>query len=159
MTIQDMSTLARRLPSPRRPVLKVMVAAGLLLVTGAAIGWAVNVQLVAADGRSVATVQAQAADANSAIDALTGRLASLKKDVAALQEGNDRTTERLGRVTDSLWASLRKVRGLVSDARAGSNDALAEAGSALQRAESAARNLSVLEDRFEYHLRADHGGG
>ena len=158
MTIQDMSTLARRLPS-RRPALKSLLVAALLLVTGAAVGWAVNVQLVAAEGRSAEIVNQSTASSDRVLQIMTDRLAAVKKDVAALEKDNDRMGALLSRVTDSLWASLKNVRGLVAEARAGSSDALAEVGSALERAESAARNLSVLEDRFEYHLRTDHGGG
>jgi len=131
----------------------------LLLVTGAAVGWAVNVQLAATDGRTEALVDRSTASSDRALQVMTDRLAAVKKDVAALQKDNDRMGARLERVTDSLWASLKNVRGLMAEARAGSNEALAEVGSALERAESAARNLSVLEDRFEYHLRTDHGGG
>ena len=158
MTIQDMSTLARRLPSGR-PAWRAALIVLLLLITGAAVGWAVNVQLVAADGRTQALVDQSTASSDRALRVMTDRLAAVKKDVAALQKDNDRMGARLERVTDSLWASLKNVRGLMAEARAGSNEALAEVGSALERAESAARNLSVLEDRFEYHLRTDHGGG
>jgi hypothetical protein len=118
----------------------------------------VNVQLVAAEG-SAEIVQRSTASSDRALQVMTGRLSAVKKDVAALQKDNTRMGARLERVTDSLWASLKNVRGLVAEARSGSNEALAEVGSALERAESAARNLSVLEDRFEYHLRTDHGGG
>jgi outer membrane murein-binding lipoprotein Lpp len=153
-----MSTVARRLPT-RRPSFGWIAAGLMLVVTGAAIGWALNTQAVADDGRSVETVARQASSATEAIDALSERLKAVRKDIAALEAGNERAAARLDRVTGSLWASLRKTRGLVAEARAGSSDALVEAESALQRAESAARNLSVLQDRFDYHLRVDHGGG
>jgi len=158
VTIQDMSTLARRLPSGR-PVWRAALIVLLLLVTGAAVGWAVNVQVVAAEGRSAEIVNQSTASSDRVLRIMSERLAAVKKDVAALEKDNDRMGARLERVTDSLWASLKNVRGLVAEARTGSNSALAEVGSALERAESAARNLSVLEDRFEYHLRTDHGGG
>jgi chromosome segregation ATPase len=158
VTIQDMSTLARRMPA-RRPVLKAAVIVGALLAAGAAIGWALNTRAVADDGRDVATVSRQATSATEAIDGLSARLADVRHDVAAIKDDNAHAAARLERVTGALWASLKKLRGTVADARSGSNSALADAESALQRAESAARDLSVLTDRFDYHLRADHGGG
>ena len=102
---------------------------------------------------------ARAAAAEAALEDLTTEVEALERRMAVLTKDNDRFVTRMGRVRESLWGSLQRLRADLAAARSGSREALAGAGAAADEARSAARQLSVLEDRFEYHLRADHGGG
>ena len=136
-----------------------VVALVSVAVISAAGSWA-WAQRSADDGVGAArTATERAVAAQAAVADLSADVERLEQRLAAITRDGDRSAERLGRVKESLWASLGRVRSDLAAARSGSKEALASVGSAVAEAQAAARKLSVLEDRFEYHLRADHGGG
>jgi hypothetical protein len=152
-----MSSIARPLTRglPLGWVAVVVVVA--LLAAGGAWAWA---RAGAADGLGAAReASARAAAAEVAAAEVSEDLAALERRLGAATEGNERLANRMERATEALWSSLRNLRGELAAARAGSKEALAGVGAAAAEAHAAAKQLSVLEDRFEYHLRADHGGG
>jgi predicted nucleic acid-binding Zn-ribbon protein len=95
---------------------------------------------LAAAERSLTAVD----DLKEEVSALENRLDDARRKGAAL-------SSRLDKATQKLWDSLARVRTSVSDA-AGS------ASSALASAQSAARDIAVLTQRFDYHLRQSGGG-
>ena len=78
------------------------------------------------------------------ITTLEGRLDDARRKGAALSSRLDKASKR-------LWESLARVRSSVTDASG-------SASSAVATAQSAARDIAVLTQRFDYHLRQTGGG-
>lgn len=109
----------------------------------------------------------------AAVASLEVRVAELEDQVGSSERSDERLSEQVAslrqrlerRVTD-LQASLKDLRGAVREARSGASaaaeraeDASSRADRALARVEALARDLTVLEDRFNVHMRRHHGGG
>ena len=99
-----------------------------------------------------------ASDSMRAVDLLEERAGELEAELEELRSGRSEAADRLETVTQRLWSSLSKVREALAEVKDGNAAAASEASSALSQASSAARSLTILENRFEYHLR-QHGGG
>ena len=99
-----------------------------------------------------------ASDSMRAVDLLEERADELEAELEELRSGRSEAADRLETVTQRLWSSLSKVREALAEVKGGNAAAASEASSALSQASSAARSLTILENRFEYHLR-QHGGG
>lgn len=97
-------------------------------------------------------------DATRALDKVSG----LESRVDGLSSSLDdlrRDGTRFGADVEKLRESLSDLRSALRGVRSSSSSALSEASSALAVAQQAARDLAVLEQRYEYHLRRYHGGG
>lgn len=94
--------------------------------------------------RSLEAVDDLKADLKAEVSSLENRLDDARRKGAALSSRLDKATQR-------LWDSLDRIRTTASDA-AGS------ASSAVASAQSAAREIAVLTQRFDYHLRQSGGG-
>jgi uncharacterized protein YoxC len=92
------------------------------------------------------------------IEDLKLRTQELEDELAVIEDDRQAKAADLDRVSERLWASLAKLRGALADAKASVDSASSEASSALANAGAAAREVTILENRFEYHLR-QHGGG
>ena len=97
-------------------------------------------------------------DARAEIAALEARALELEESLAAIEEEREDAGTRVDRVTERLMSSLAKVREALSETKAAGNSAAGDAASALANAGAALRDLTILENRFEYHLR-QHGSG
>ncbi|MCA1706912.1 MAG: hypothetical protein LC808_28075 [Actinobacteria bacterium] len=97
-----------------------------------------------------------AARALDAATSLRRRVAELERELSGDADAASAANERLDEISGRLWASLKKVR---AEIRAASGSASDEAAAALGEAQEVARELSVLKERFDYHLVHDHGGG
>ncbi len=108
-----------------------------------------------------AAAQAQARRLEAAlvqIDGLQERTVELEAELAELADGRQATGTQLDRVSGRLWASMAKLRAALAKARSTGSSASSDAAAALANASAVMRDLSILENRFEYHLR-QHGGG
>lgn len=152
-----MSSIAR--PLNRGLPLGWAIAAIALAVLAATGAWLWAQREADAGVGAARTATARAAAAEAAVAELSTELDRLEDRLGAATEDNGRFAARMERVREALWSSLQSLRGELAQARAGSKEALAGVGAAASEAQAAARQLSILEDRFEYHLRADHGGG
>ncbi|HET7482899.1 MAG TPA: hypothetical protein VFK89_08570 [Actinomycetota bacterium] len=85
-------------------------------------------------------------------DGLAARVERLENRRDHMTERIDNLAARLGSALSDLRESLRARVGAADEAAATANDAL-------NRAQSALDGLSVLENRFDYHMKHDHGGG
>jgi uncharacterized protein with von Willebrand factor type A (vWA) domain len=134
----------------------VIVALAALVVTA----WGSNRDSgVAAQAAQVARDQADRLDgALAQIEALQERTTELEAELAETEERSGRAGSQLERVSGRLWSSLDKLRRSVADAKSANSSASSDAATALANAGSALRDLAILENRFEYHLR-QHGGG
>ena len=86
-----------------------------------------------------------------AVDDLKAEVSSLETRLDDARRKGAALSSRLDKATQRLWDSLARIRTSASDA-AGS------ASSALASAQSAAREIAVLTQRFDYHLRQSGDG-
>lgn len=99
------------------------------------------------------------AETTEAISALEVRLADLEADLQVERDDRGKLSDRLDALSDKLERSLDRLTESMAEARSGSAEARESAASALATVRSVASDLSVLEERYEYHLRRYHGGG
>ena len=137
---------------------------------GAPVVAAVTAALVAltacgGSGDSVDEARATADTALDQVEQLTERITSLERELSAASgaladaEAGDRDLgRRLDKATDRLQKSLGRLRKSVDAAGEAAESAAADSGSALAQAQAAARDLAVLRERYDYHLRRYHGG-
>jgi hypothetical protein len=130
-------------------------AAALVLAAGAFAGCARAQAHDPAEKERLDDARSTPAEAMDAVDDLEARVEELEGDLAAA----DRVSERVDRVSERLWASLAKLRKSLDEARGAAGDAAANADAALGSAQQAARDLALLGNRYDYHLRRYHGGG
>ena len=101
-----------------------------------------------------AAARAQAAEALDRVASLTNRVERLGSEVKAQERAQSRMGDaiktRLGVLAERLRESLAAVRATAASAEADADAAAAQIG-------GIARSLSVLKERFDYHLR--NGGG
>ena len=101
--------------------------------------------------------RAAASEAAEAVDRLETRVESLEDDLASADDAAADVAARLRKATKSLRASLGDLRASLGDIRATASDAVSSAEAAAGQVGAVARDLSVLEDRFNFHL-SKHGG-
>ena len=101
-------------------------------------------------------VAEEAMSAIADLEAESDELASALDDLKADRKG---LSKRLANVAGRLRSSIGDLRAALADAEGEATSASGSAGAAVDKAESALRELSILENRFDYHLRNGHGGG
>ena len=101
---------------------------------------------------------AAAATAEALAD-LDERVATLEADLASLETARERAGNRLRKLSGRLKGALDRLRDSLAEVRATAGTSGDNAAAALATANSAARDLEVLEERYDYHLRRYHGGG
>ena len=143
------------------PAMKRATGALLLVVAAAALFlslWGRETSNAATEAAAEQAVLLQ--EAQTQIDALEDRTEQLEAELAeaTAEAAGDDLDLRLDRASERLWASVTKLREALSETKAAGDSAAEDAGSALANASAALRDLTILENRFEYHLRR-HGGG
>jgi hypothetical protein len=101
----------------------------------------------------------EARAASDLAEELEGQVDDLTADLHRAAKARRQMVGRLALLRERLWASVGIVRDGLGEARSVSGAAAAEADDALARAAEVARDLSVLQQRYDYHLRRYHGGG
>ena len=137
------------------PMIRALVLGAAVLLTLSACG---------DDGggsRDAAAEAAQTAEeALEATEELTGDVADLQEELdeglADAGAADDRVDRRLKAISQRLSNALADVRSSIESVRATADGASGDVASALSRAEAAARDLAVLESRFDYHLKNGH---
>lgn len=89
---------------------------------------------------------ALAARSLDAVEALEDEVASLENRLDDARRKGAALSSRLDAATKRLWDSLGRVR-------ASAGEAAGSASSAVATAQSAARDIAVLTQRLDYHLR------
>lgn len=130
-------------------------AAALVLVAGAFAGCARAEALDPAAKERLDEANATAAEAVAAVDDLEARIEDLEDDLAAAE----RIGDRVDSVSERLGGTRSKNRTALDEDRSGGSDPAATADAAAGQASQAARDLDVLGNRYDYHLRRFHGGG
>lgn len=98
-------------------------------------------------------------DTLDTISALDDRVAGLESDLLAAEQDRSKIDERVAALADKLDRALERLKETIETTRSGSAEARDSATSALANAQAIASELSVLEERYDYHLRRYHGGG
>lgn len=99
------------------------------------------------------------AETTAAIEALDERIADLEDDLLSETGDRSKLDARLDALGDRLDRALERLKESLEGVRTGSAEARDSAASALANAQAVASDLSVLEERYDYHLRRYHGGG
>lgn len=107
------------------------------------------------DGAVASASQEALDDALGSIEALETRADQLEAEIDHLAADKESASKRLDVISDRLWQSLGKLRTSIRELGEESSAAADSAASALATAQQAAKDLAVLESRFEYHL--SHG--
>ena len=97
-------------------------------------------------------------DALEQIKELEARTAELEEELGALRSGGDDLEARLESLSKKLDGKADRLQTGLANAKSSAASASAEAADALGTASEAAREISVLTNRLNYHLR-NHGGG
>ena len=107
------------------------------------------------DGATTETIEA-AADALEAVDELEAQTDELAADIADLRSDRKALAARVGKISGKLRAALADLKTSLRDIEDDVDGATATAGDALARIGGVARDLEVMENRFDYHLREGH---
>lgn len=126
-------------------------AAALVLVALAAVACGEDKPAVATEAELEAARQ-ETQEALEAIDSLEGRIAGLESEIERKDRSTDDLVTGLSETLDQLKASLKRIKASASQASSAAQAAAGEISSAVRR-------LTVLEDRYDYHLKRYHGGG
>lgn len=97
--------------------------------------------------------ESQAADAVAAVDSLTERVSEMEDELGGLTLERKQLAKQLDRISSRLDVQIAELKDQLRAAKSSSSE---EAASALAAAQQAARNLAVLERRFDYHLKNGH---
>lgn len=96
--------------------------------------------------------QAEVEELAAGLEDLESELDEVRTELDDVRADRKDTAARIERVAGRIWDSISSLRSALNDTEGLS----AEIDAALGEARAAARALSVLESRFEYHLRNDH---
>ena len=142
----------------RTMTLKAVPLVALLILSGCAQGDAPGVEAAGLEA-----AQEAAAEANEAVAELEERVAELESDLRSSADEADDVRSELGAklkdVRERVWASISDLRSSIEGVKGEAASAVSDATSALGQVAAALRELNVLEDRFDYHVNKQHGGG
>ena len=112
----------------------------------------------ATEPTSAAAVEAQEAadEALASIANLEEQTADLTDELAELKADRKKLAERMWDISGNLRAAIAELKGSLGDIEGDVDGAAARASEALDEVGAAARELAVLENRFDYHLRRGH---
>jgi DNA repair exonuclease SbcCD ATPase subunit len=104
-------------------------------------------------------------DAAQALEAIEDLRSELEADVAGLHDeleaaegGEESLIRRLEKLSDRLDRALARVQRRFEALGGSSRTAARSAESALSEARAVARELAVLDERLDYHLKNHRGG-
>jgi chromosome segregation ATPase len=97
-----------------------------------------------------------AEEANEAVSDLETRVDDLVADLDRLDAQGRNFSDKFDRIHKDLRDSIANLRESLSGARSDASEARSTADSALGEVNASLERLSVLENRFDYHLRNDH---
>ena len=107
---------------------------------------------------ALATAQRRADNALEGVSELEDRTGQLETELSGLRADGDDLTARLDALAAKLKERTEKLESSIAKAKGASSAAAGDAAGALGTASEAAREISILTNRLNYHLR-NHGGG
>ena len=112
----------------------------------------------ATEPTSDAAVEAQEAadEALASIADLEAETAHLTDELAELKTDRKKLATRMWDISGNLRAAIADLKSSLADLEGDVDGAAARASEALDEVGAAARELAVLENRFDYHLRRGH---
>lgn len=100
--------------------------------------------------------QQLAEEATEAVSDLETRVDDLVAELDRVDADRRSLANKFDRIHKDLRDSVANLRSSLSDATSDASSARSSAESALGEVEATLERLSVLENRFDYHLRNDH---
>ena len=107
---------------------------------------------------ALARAQRGADDALEAVAKLEETTGELETELGELRADGDDLTARLDALAAKLKQRTETLETSIAKAKTSASTAAGDAASALGTASEAAREISILTNRLNYHLR-NHGGG
>jgi predicted nucleic acid-binding Zn-ribbon protein len=129
-----------------RPVVGLLLCAALLPACGDA----------AADDSVSTTAEEMVATAETVAD-LADRLSALESDLADETDAREKMLASFDSLEGSVDRSIEKIRSALRELRSDLASGRGDIESALGQIGSLTRDLAVLDQRLDYHLR-NHGG-
>ncbi|MEA2487759.1 MAG: hypothetical protein QOF16_1413 [Actinomycetota bacterium] len=108
-------------------------------------------------GPSLDSVSKRASDAAAAVSSLRSEVAGLKSQLQAAAAAKKKTLDHVAALNHQLNKAVARLDRATRDAKTAAKTASSSASSALADAQQAIRDLAILTQRFDYHLR--HSGG
>ncbi|MGH2749710.1 MAG: hypothetical protein ACRDK3_02360 [Actinomycetota bacterium] len=108
--------------------------------------------------QALASAREQTREALARLERLEGRIDELESELGDARVSNDGVSARLDDLARKLKKSTARLEGSLGEAEGSATSAGGRAEEALGVAGEAARDISILTNRLNYHLR-DHGGG
>jgi chromosome segregation ATPase len=93
------------------------------------------------------------------LQAVDRELESVSNQSVRASRAGQRLRDRLTATGQRLTAALTGIRESIGALTATAESTMGDASSALTEARRAARDLAILQQRYDYHLRRYHGGG
>lgn len=90
---------------------------------------------------------------------LERRVGDLTAELRELKAGSDRAARQAAARTDRLWEAVARLRRGLAGMAQDLEGATTASDAAAAEVAAAVRELSVLTERYDYHLRRYHGGG
>lgn len=113
----------------------------------------------AASADQVRAAEEEASAAAAAVARLETRIEALEEQLDAAADAGSKAEKRLDHLAGRLKRSVEDLRASMREVRGVADGAAAEVSAALSKVSEVARKLTVLEDRFNFHLKKEHGGG
>ncbi|MFN2593787.1 MAG: hypothetical protein ABR579_02720 [Actinomycetota bacterium] len=134
-------------------------------MTIAAVHRLVGISLVAvllaacgdSSGTSLESVNKRAGEAAAAAASLRSEVAGLESQVAKATADKQKTIDHISALNRELHKAISRLNEATQAAKNAAKSASSSASSALADAQQAIRDLAILTQRFDYHLR--HSGG
>lgn len=108
--------------------------------------------------KALATAQRRVEDALEGVTELEERTTHIETELGGLRADGDDLTARLDALAAKLKERTKRLESSIAKAKGSSSAAASDAADALGTASEAAREISVLTNRLNYHLR-NHGDG
>lgn len=108
------------------------------------------------DPAALEEAQEAAEEANEAVADLETRVDDLVANLDRLDAQGRSFSDKFDRIHKDLRDAIANLRESLSGARSDASEARSTADSALGEVSASLERLSVLENRFDYHMRNDH---
>jgi hypothetical protein len=108
-----------------------------------------------------AAARADAGRALASVQRLHGQIARLRHRLTVAHATQAAVRKRLARLSGGLWGAVEKLKSSLHDVQSqvsAAAGAQSSASDALATAVQTSKDLSVLQQRFDYHLRHSGGG-
>lgn len=112
-----------------------------------------------ASSEEVEAARAETAEIAELAEQLEQRVAELQAEIDHASTREEDLGTELERAVEKLTGSIDKLKSSLGRTRDSTSEAAAAAASAAAQIGEAVRRLTIIENRYDFHLRRYHGGG